>query len=211
MWDLFSDRETGFFVEAGAYDGYTFSVSYLFECAGWAGVLVEPLPDRAAECARRRPGSRVVVTALTRPGAATAATFTRVAPYEMYSTLELTEGHAARLERDHQATTVSTVSTMTLDSVLDGHSGPIDFIVLDVEGHELSVLEGFDLDRWRPAALLVEDNSNGRDRAVRQHVQRHGYRHVASLAHNDLFVHEGQLSLVRRLEGYWDDLGPLGR
>src|SRR4051794_22727762 len=42
LWDLLGDREHGFFVEAGAYDGYTFSVSYLFEGAGWSGVLVEP-------------------------------------------------------------------------------------------------------------------------------------------------------------------------
>src|SRR5712691_746790 len=49
LWDLLGDREKGFFVEAGAYDGYTFSVSYLFECVGWEGVLVEPLADKAAE------------------------------------------------------------------------------------------------------------------------------------------------------------------
>src|SRR6476619_5895302 len=41
--DLVGDREQGFFVEAGAYDGYEFSVSYLFECSGWSGLLVEPL------------------------------------------------------------------------------------------------------------------------------------------------------------------------
>ena len=46
LWDLLGDREHGFFVEAGAYDGYTFSVSYLFECVGWSGLLVEPIPGR---------------------------------------------------------------------------------------------------------------------------------------------------------------------
>src|SRR5436189_990207 len=68
LWDLVGDRKRGFFVEAGAYDGYTFSVSYLFECTGWSGVLVEPIQERAADCERRRPGSRVVAAALSAPG-----------------------------------------------------------------------------------------------------------------------------------------------
>src|SRR2546430_9729205 len=77
LWDLLGDRESGFFVEAGAYDGYTFSVSYLFEAAGWTGVLVEPLGDRAAECTERRPASRVVNAAVSRPGSAATGAFAR--------------------------------------------------------------------------------------------------------------------------------------
>lgn len=33
----------------------------------------------------------------------------------------------------------------------------IDFISIDVEGHELDVLDGFDLARWRPRLILIED------------------------------------------------------
>jgi FkbM family methyltransferase len=210
LWDLVGDRRSGFFVEAGAYDGYELSVSYLFECAGWSGLLVEPLPGRAAECARRRTGSRVVAAALSRPGAPDVAPFTRVPSFEMYSTLEVTEEHANVLERENRETVVTTASTVTLDSLLEGHTGSIDFVVLDVEGHELAVLEGFDLQRWRPTALLVEDNTRGEDGAVRKHVERFGYAYVGSLSQNDLFLREDELSLAKRLGQFWDDLGPVG-
>jgi FkbM family methyltransferase len=195
LWDLLGDREQGFFVEAGAYDGYTFSVSYLFECAGWTGLLVEPLADHAAACAERRKASRVVVAALSRPGSPPAAAFARDSSVDWYSHLAAgTEGG-------------DTVQVTTLDSVLESHTGPIDFVVLDVEGHELGVLEGFDLSRWRPSVLLVENNAD--EAVIRRHVEERGYTYVASFAQNDLYVRMDEVALTRRLEGLWDDLGPL--
>ncbi|MBA3734343.1 MAG: FkbM family methyltransferase [Actinobacteria bacterium] len=193
LWDLVGDREEGFFIEAGAYDGYEFSVSYLFECAGWAGLLVEPLADRAAQAADRRKGSRVVTAALSRPGAPATATFTRD-EIEWYSKLG---------EGEHG----SVVRVTTLDALLDGHTGGIDFVVLDLEGHELAALEGFDLERWRPSALLVENNDAAV--AVRRYVGERGYDHVLTFAHNDLYVRRDEAELVQRLGSNWEDVGPV--
>jgi hypothetical protein len=49
------------------------------------------------------------------------------------------------------------VPARTLTSILD-EAGvrKIDFFSLDVEGFELSVLRGLDLDRYRPKYLLIE-------------------------------------------------------
>jgi FkbM family methyltransferase len=191
LWDLVGDREHGSFVEAGAYDGYTFSVSYVFECVGWNGLLVEPLADRATECARRRRASRVVTAALSAPGV-TQAQLARVPSAEWHSHV--------RSDGAGEPT-----SAVTLDEALNGHDGPIDFVVLDVEGHELEALRGFDLERWRPTALLVEHNDDG-DR-VREHVDARGYAYVVSLAQNDLYLRRDELELAQRLHPLWDDLG----
>lgn len=194
LWDLVGDREQGFFVEAGAYDGYEFSVSYLFECAGWSGLLVEPLGDRAAQCAERRRDSRVVNAALSRPGAPSTASFTRD-PVEWNS----------RLAPAGQGG--NPVPVTTLDELLEDHTGAIDFVVLDLEGHELAALEGFDLTRWHPSVLLVENNDAGGK--VRRYVEERGYAYVLTFAQNDLFVRQDESSLVGRLAPYWDDVGPL--
>lgn len=193
LWDLVGDREHGFFIEAGAYDGYEFSVSYLFEGAGWTGLLVEPLADRAAECTARRPGSRVVNAALSRPGAPERATFTRDS-VEWYSRLAPADGGG------------DVVRVTTLDELLEGHTGAIDFVVLDLEGHEGEALAGFDLARWQPTALLVESNDAGG--GVRQRIQGAGYAYVLTFAGNDLFLREDELALRKRLGGNWDDIGP---
>ena len=40
------DRDGGFFVEAGAHDGFTQSNTYWLErFRGWRGLLVEPMPE----------------------------------------------------------------------------------------------------------------------------------------------------------------------
>ena len=188
------DRQEGFFIEAGAYDGYEFSVSYLFECAGWNGLLVEPLADRAAQATDRRKASRVVTAALSRPGAPATATFRRD-EIEWYSKLG-DEGEQGNV-----------VKVTTLDALLEGHTGGIDFVVLDLEGHELAALEGFDLERWRPSVLLVENNDA--DGAVRSYVGERGYDHVLTFAHNDLYVQRDEAGLVQRLGSNWEDAGPV--
>ena len=54
MREFFRDRPRGFFVEVGANDPKKDSQSYHLEEAGWTGILVEPLPDLAAELRRQR-------------------------------------------------------------------------------------------------------------------------------------------------------------
>ena len=58
----------GFFVEAGAYDGYLESNTYYFErFCGWTGVLVEPIPELYRLAKKQRSRSRVVNCALVSP------------------------------------------------------------------------------------------------------------------------------------------------
>src|SRR5437867_1880647 len=36
-WDLFNGKTEGFFIEAGAFDGYHYSATYALEAIGWKG------------------------------------------------------------------------------------------------------------------------------------------------------------------------------
>ena len=116
LWELLRPGTQGFFVEAGAFDGYAFSVTYVLECIGWHGLLVEALPDQAEACRARRPHSRVVNAALARPGSPPTTSFTRVLGIEMLSYDELTASQASRLQRERGlATEAIEVPTATLD------------------------------------------------------------------------------------------------
>lgn len=67
------------------------------------------------------------------------------------------------------------VRVVTLDDVLTQLGWPeVDFISIDVEGLELAVLSGFNLERVRPKLLLLEDHL--KDLRLHRHVWRRGYR-----------------------------------
>ncbi len=52
--ELFKDQKTGFYIEAGAYDGEVFSNSLYYELKlGWKGLLVEPNPDPLADLVKK--------------------------------------------------------------------------------------------------------------------------------------------------------------
>jgi hypothetical protein len=73
----------------------------------------------------------------------------------------------------------------TLTSLLDEVSAPLrfDLLSLDVEGNELSVLKGLDLQRYRPIWILVE--VRGRD--VADFLVNSGYELRATLSDNGVY------------------------
>ncbi len=100
-----------------------------------------------------RPESVVVEAACGAPEAPASATFT-VAKDSGKSTLS-----SEFLDKRSAVASHITVSVKTLNDILNEHSVKhIDFISIDVEGTQFDVLRGFDLQRWKPALLLVEDH-----------------------------------------------------
>ena len=56
---------SGFFIEAGAHNGYSQSNTYYWErVKNWRGILVEPIYEQYQECCRERTGSYVFRNAL---------------------------------------------------------------------------------------------------------------------------------------------------
>ena len=56
--EIFKEKENGFFIELGAYDGILSSNTAFFEkYKKWKGFLIEPLKDKYQECVKNRPFS----------------------------------------------------------------------------------------------------------------------------------------------------------
>lgn len=159
-------RQNGFFVEAGAHDGFTQSNTYWLETfRGWRGLLVEPVPELAAQARKARPGATVVECAL-----GDAEHDGELLNMEFGGLMSVVAG-----ARDPSWTTVGTldgwgdrytfgVVARTLSSILDEIDAPeIDLLSLDVEGFEAPVLRGLDLVRHAPRYVLVEIHSRADD------------------------------------------------
>jgi len=191
LWEFFQRKTDGFFVEVGANHPTWCSQTWLLESKGWNGILVEPLPGKAALLREQRPRSRVVQAALAAPEQRGRARFA-VAASDSLSGLTMHPGVVA--ERFEE------VEVRTLNEVLTEAGNPkLDFVSIDVEGSELQVLHGFDLERHQPAILMLEDHLQSL--AVHRHVLRHGYRLVKRTGCNSWYAPvESRFHLTTRLE-----------
>ena len=177
----------GTFVEAGAHDGYTQSNTYYLERhRSWAGVLVEPVPELRRRCERRRSRSRVVGCALVGPRHGAQTVQMRFG--DLMSVVGDDEQHARQgLSTAGREGYAFEAPACTLAAVLDDAGvEDVDLLVLDVEGHELPVLEGLDLDRHAPAYVLVEALDLDSERPAIDDALGPRYELVEALTHCDL-------------------------
>ncbi|MBI3006144.1 MAG: FkbM family methyltransferase [Ignavibacteriales bacterium] len=159
----------GFFIEAGANDGFSQSNTYYLEkILGWRGVLIEPIPELFERCQKERKNSFVFNCALV------AKTFKDSSIEIHYAGLmSVVHGSlkdaASRKKHIDQGLKVQNlnqsyslrVPARTLESILDDihRERPIDFLSLDVEGYEGDALKGLNLHKYAPKYILVEARS----------------------------------------------------
>ena len=154
------DFEGGIFLEAGANDGIRQSNTfYLEKKMGWKGILVEPIPELARECKRNRKASEIYQVALTTEE--NSGRFITLMDVDLMSTVAQSENLEARLASAEELQGITRkeyeVATKSLSQVIDQSSyHTVDFMSIDVEGYELEVLAGLNLDRHCPQLLLVE-------------------------------------------------------
>mgnify|MGYP005637296761 CR=1 FL=1 len=164
--DKFLDFDNGFFIEAGANDGYTQSNTYFLEKEkDWNGLLVEGMPELYNKCVKERPNSIVKNFALVSDDYDEENVTMHYADLMsvVNGSLKSKLAQEQHIERglnlqylDHSYSV--DVPAKTLEAVLDTIPDlpSIDFLSLDVEGYELNVLKGLNLSKYRPKYILVE-------------------------------------------------------
>ncbi len=151
---VFSTERPGFFIDVGAYDPTSCSITRHFYNHGWRGVNVEPAPEAAERIRAARPRDVTENVAVSnREGR---LTFFEAEPQHAgLSTLDREQAEVHR--RRGVALREYEVPVTTLAALCAKHCPPcIDFVCVDVEGHERQVLEGMDFARFRPTVMVVE-------------------------------------------------------
>lgn len=192
--EIFGHRSNGDCVEVGANDGITDSMTYHFELIGWKCLLVEPIPDLARKISEKR---NCIVKNYAASSTEGEASFTIAEEALGMSGLELTRDQRKQIARAGGILKEIKVRKKPLDAILEeSNFGKIDFISIDVEGHELEVLKGFSIERYQPRILLIEDNSNQTDPTVQNYMKSKGYIIVKRTGVNDWYALENDKVLV---------------
>lgn len=197
---IFLDKPLGLCVEVGANDGRTGSTTLFFEQRGWNCVLVEPNPELCIQLRAERKAFVAECAASNEEGEAVLNVGEGGDLAHGVSTIESSDAALATLHGYGFRSRPLTVPTQRLDTVLEesGFDGPIDFVSIDVEGHELNVLKGFSIERWQPRIVIIEDNAVFQDREVRDYMVQRGYHPFRRTGVNDWFARNNDLQLVSR-------------
>jgi FkbM family methyltransferase len=189
--------EHGFYIDVGAHDPVNDSVTQAFYQRGWRGINIEPSPHWHARLAAQRPEDINLPVAIS-------DTEGSVVLHEVANTGMSTL--VAEVAQDHQQrgfpVDAHRVTARTLNSVCEEHRvSQIHFLKIDVEGAELAVLRGFDLQRWRPWVVVVEATAPNSTVQVHQawegELTGKGYRFVYFDGLNRFYVaaeHHDQLA-----------------
>ena len=172
---LGSDKMSGFYVDVGAFHPTLFSNTYFFYLNGWRGINVEARPGSKSLFDKVRPRDVNLEVGVSRQrGEMTYHFIAEDSPMNSFSPefLQQIEMLAAVKEK-------IPVPTLPLAEVLDRHlpkGQSIDFLTVDVEGHDYEVLESNDWKRFRPRLIVVEDERLDPDESrIVQMMKGHGY------------------------------------
>lgn len=181
VWKFFGQKRDGIFVEVGANDPVDGSQTWLLEQNGWTGALIEPQSAHCEKLRRVRHRSQVFQVACSTPEMEGEADLF-LASHDGLSTLQ-------KQPDSHGVNFVGTerVKVTTLDKVLKSAGiTKIDFMSLDVEGHETEVMRGLDFNKTRPALILIEDGV--RDLDKHRFLKSRNYKLVKRTTINNWYV-----------------------
>lgn len=186
-------RHPGFYVDVGAHHPFRFSNTYAFYRLGWRGINIDANPDSIALFCRARPRD-INIAALVSDAhePQTYYEFNEPALNGCDTQLSLSrDGYEA-----YRITRQLKLATVPLANILDSHlpkGTPIDFLTVDVEGHDLQVLRSLDITRHRPLLIAAED-AHATDLAatltcsIAQYLKAYDFEPFAKTNHTIFFV-----------------------
>ncbi|NND82018.1 MAG: FkbM family methyltransferase [Gammaproteobacteria bacterium] len=198
--NLFRDQQSGTFVDIGAHDGVSFSNTYRMEQVGWQGLAIEPMPEAFEKLQNNR--SCITVNGCV-SDSERSAKFRLITGYsQMLSGLveEYDERHLQRIDRELEIHGGSRrdidVECFRLDRLCGDHNfAEIDFLNLDVEGAELTVLKSIDFSALTIRVIAVENNYA--DYRIPSLLSKFGFS-LHSIAGDEIYVNSNSFTHKNR-------------
>ncbi len=188
MRDFFQDRKGGFYLDIGCYLPRELSTTYYLEHElSWRGIGVDVQEGYGKAWKKYRPESKFFAYAVADTDGQklkfnVMGTIASIGKERMENLLESADIKPQFVEKEF--------TTITLNTLLEQEGVErVDLLHMDVEGAELLVLAGFDIQRYKPELCSVAQDS-GKPDEIRAYFEANGYRQIEKylpVEHADLY------------------------
>lgn len=214
---VFSDIQEGCFVDVGASNPIFCSLTYALYEKGWRGVAMEPQEGAMEAWEQARPEDVLLKAgAGSQDGELTLYVYAQAGQISSMSP----ETRAHWESHNMRPTSETKVPIMTLNRVIETHlpDKPIHFMSIDVEGMEIDVLRGLNLEKHRPWLIVLEATLPGSPIPAYQewepYLLNHRYMVVYFDGVNRYYLAEEHLDLRERFSippNVWDNYMPFAQ
>jgi len=197
--EYFPEGYIGTCIDIGATDGICMNNTLHFEEKGWDVICFEPNPGYFYQCHSNRRNAHMYaisnfnlddvdffVANLDGYGIEEAITSLRVDDKLLQHHIDL--GYNPNIR------TIKT-KVRTLNWAIENHfpHEHIDFVSIDTEGTEIDVLQGFDIENYKPKLFVIENNFE--DSRLEEYMSKFGYVRDKKISNNDFFIRNKEIKM----------------
>ena len=194
---IFKSKKKGFYLDVGCQHPVSNNNTYLLYKRGWSGMNIDLDPKNIRLFDLERPDEINICKCVSSDNSKKDLFF-----FHSGSPINSLEKKTTKYKSNFS---LKKIETFTLNSILEDYKiQHIDFFNLDVEGHELDVLNNFNIQKYKPKVISVEFidfkmnelefRNNNVDRILKSELYKYftsNNYHFVNWTHADLiFVHE---------------------
>ena len=194
---IFKSKKKGFYLDIGCQHPILNNNTYILNKRGWNGINIDLDEKNIRLFNLERPRDINLCKCISSDNSEKNLFF-----FHSGSPINTLEKKTVMNKKGY---TIKKIKTYTLDTILEKHKfDTIDYFNLDVEGHELDVLENFNIQKYKPKVISVEFidfqmnklefRNNNIDRILKSELYEYftlNNYHFVNWTHADLiFVHE---------------------
>lgn len=153
--NFFKNKKYGFFCDVGGNHPLKINNTLYFEQLGWDGISFEPLPHMSKLWAEHRKAKLFPFALSDSKGK---VTFTIVKDATGWQDMLSFVKETRYANYDYETEEIQVQTEIFKEIMEQENITHIDYLSLDVEGHELNVLKGMDFDVVRINVLTIENN-----------------------------------------------------
>ena len=182
----------GIFFDVGAFDPITISNSYHFEKNGWECYCFEANTQGIPRLNQYR--KNVFNYAISNEDKSNTIFNVVLMGHTpnwtaSYSAINIDEDYKRIFGFSPQSVTQINVPQRTLNTVITNEIPDlkqIDIMSLDIEGGEMNCLYGFDLEKYNPSVIVIENVTN--DTKIQNYLEQFGYTLDKHISYNQYFI-----------------------